>query len=128
MSWRAGFSLFVVCKNSNVMHVLFYPSDYFSSFLCSFLFDPPYAALKKQFLIDLATAENTYLGPWLLIGDFNVILHSYEKRGGLFFGSTSTSSGFHTLSTVKGLLTLVLKGKYSFGSMVDMVGRTFKVN
>jgi hypothetical protein len=44
------------------------------------VYGPQGAADKVQFLTELAERRSLCPGPWLLIGDFNMILHTSEKN------------------------------------------------
>lgn len=41
LSWRAGCPLSFVCKYMNAIHVVYYPNNPHSAFLCSFVYGPP---------------------------------------------------------------------------------------
>lgn len=37
--------------------------------------------VRRQLWADLTMLETTYIGPWMFVGDFNVVLGAHEKRG-----------------------------------------------
>lgn len=106
LSWRAGCTPSILCKNSNMIHVLMYPNVPCISFLCSFIYGRPYNSLKKQFWDNLIHVGHSYSGPWLLIGDFNAIMSSNSKQGGKLYDSSSKPSNFKLLFQTHGLSDL----------------------
>lgn len=38
--------------------------------------------LRRDLWLELSSLQQSYPGPWLFLGDFNVVLGAYEKRGG----------------------------------------------
>lgn len=114
-AWRRGISIDVISYSANIMSVLFYPSDPLQTFLCSFIYAPRISTHKQAFWDYLIQIGTTSHEPWLLIGDFNAILHNHEKRGGSVHGASSSHSGFKTTIDSLGMIDLgIFRYKYTW--------------
>ncbi len=73
--------------------------------MLSAIYVPPIAHLRNVFWESLNKTGQSFCGPWLCIGDFNVLLSQSDKRGGRPFASSSTNI-FGSLISDHGLIDL----------------------
>lgn len=106
-------SVDVISSSSNIINLLLYPCDPHRRFLCSFENGPPIMSTKQSFWNALLQIGSAQQGSWLLVGDFNYILHSHENRGGSLRGSSFAHTGFQNTLDSLGLLDLGFSG-YKF--------------
>ncbi|GLT69224.1 hypothetical protein SLA2020_413920 [Shorea laevis] len=78
--------------NSHQISFLVYSNPASSPWLVSCAHAPSTGADRSSFWSLLESTGNRFQGPWILIGDFNAILSSAEKKGGRNFGSPSHNS------------------------------------
>jgi endonuclease/exonuclease/phosphatase family metal-dependent hydrolase len=64
---------------------------------------------KLAFWDSMCSVGNSYIGPWLCIGDFNMILDQSEKTGGRPYACSSTDP-FHNFINGFGLIDLGFSG------------------
>lgn len=57
-----------------------------------YIYGPPYNSQKPAFWDSLEKVLSTFSGPWIGLGDYNCLLSSVDKKGGLSFASSSSSS------------------------------------
>jgi exonuclease III len=65
--------------------------------------------ILPQFWENMMQLGSTFNGPWLCIGDFNMILSQQDKMGGLLYASSSTDY-FHEFVNSFGLVDLGFTG------------------
>ncbi|XP_059444796.1 uncharacterized protein LOC132176566 [Corylus avellana] len=89
VTWKPGFSLEPIYLDQNQIscRVVSDPSP--CSWLISCVYAPHSLQDRNTFWTNLTRVGSSFDGPWLLLGDFNAILSSADKRGGRSFGSPS---------------------------------------
>jgi hypothetical protein len=88
--WKMGVDLEVIFANKNVVVSLVYsdPSD--SVWMLISVHGPPYLAKRKKFWALMDEIISEFSGLWLLIGDLNSTMSSFEKSGGKQNGEVSS--------------------------------------
>lgn len=76
------------------------------SWLISFVHSPTLWNEKEKFWYDLEHSGNSFHGPWLCLGDFNVVIQQSEKWGGRPVSSCSTMNGMRHFLWQTGMLDL----------------------
>jgi hypothetical protein len=77
--------------------------------MLSCIYSSPYTFNKPQFWDNMMQLGTKFNGPWLCIGDFNMILSQQDKMGGLPYASSSTDY-FHEFVNSFGLVDLGFTG------------------
>jgi len=77
--------------------------------MLSCIYGSPYAFNKLQFWDNMMQLGANFTGPWLCIGNFNMILSQQDKMGGLPYASSSTDY-FHDFVNSYGLVDLGFTG------------------
>lgn len=75
----------------------------------SLVYGPPVLSLRPMFWTLLNEIEAAYCGPWLIVGDFNVVLNQSDKNRGNQVASSS-NGGFQNMIDFNGLLDLEFIG------------------
>jgi hypothetical protein len=91
VAWKMGTEIEPVFLNNHQISFLVYSDPPSSPWLASCVHAPYIWSSRRGFWQDLERVGLRFGGPWLLIGDFNAILSSAEKKGGRLFGSSSHS-------------------------------------
>jgi hypothetical protein len=89
VTWKLGFSSELLCLDQNHISCMVVSDPSPCSWLISCVYAPHTMQERNIFWANLTSLGSSFGGPWLLLGDFNAILSSVDKRGGRSFGSTS---------------------------------------
>jgi hypothetical protein len=109
VAWKMGTDIEPVFLNNHQISFLVYSDPTSSPWLASCVHAPYIWGLRRGFWQDLSRVGKRFGGPWMLIGDFNAILSSAEKKGGRLFGSSSHSL-FGNFVQENGLVDLGFSG------------------
>ncbi|PON94606.1 Endonuclease/exonuclease/phosphatase [Trema orientale] len=108
LAWKHGVDFEPLVVNKNQISNIVYSDPPSNPWLLSAVYGPPYMQEKPDFWNSLADVGRNFGGPWLIIGDLNVILMDSNRTGG--------SSNDHFLPFVRdlfhkcGLLTIQTMG------------------
>jgi hypothetical protein len=94
LAWRHGVDLVFCSSSTNILSAWCYSDPPDSPWLLSCIYGPPVHKNKVVFWESLMDVGKNFHGPWLCIGDFNMILSQSDKQGGLPYASSS-SNAFH---------------------------------
>jgi hypothetical protein len=89
IAWKHGVDIEPIQQDSNPISCLVYSDPPHSPWLLTCVYAPHTYQRCSDFWEFLSDMGNSFGGPWLLLGDFNLILSSVEKFGGRPFGSLS---------------------------------------
>ncbi|KAK9288102.1 hypothetical protein L1049_016549 [Liquidambar formosana] len=89
LGWRNGIEIEVITFNNFLINVLVYSAPPSSPWMFTVVYGPPSWQGKSSFLTQLDTIAKSFSGPWLCMGDFNLITSQADKRGGRPFASSS---------------------------------------
>jgi hypothetical protein len=89
LAWRLGVNLDCFSSNVNIINAWCYSDPPNKPWLLSCIYGPPAKINNSLFWDSLLSVRQDYLGPWLCIRDFNVILSQSEKYGGRPFACSS---------------------------------------
>lgn len=109
-SWRQAFDVEVISIKENVISLLVYLNPSHTPWLLSVVYGPTLWHQKAAFWTLLHSVAGAFGGPWLCLGDFNCLLASWEKHGGLPFASSSHYPLQHLMDAF-GLIDLGFKGQ-----------------
>lgn len=87
--WRMGLDVEIVNSGSNIISVLIYSDPTHCPWMLNMVYCPVKYSEKSKFWDDLTAVTESFLGPSIVIGDFNSILDQSEKFGGKPHASTS---------------------------------------
>jgi hypothetical protein len=80
--WKKGVELEVVHSDHQVISALIYSDPPSSTWLLNVIHGPLERKMRKGFWSFMESIIKAFSGPWLIIGDFNSICSSEDKRGG----------------------------------------------
>jgi exonuclease III len=80
--WKKGVELEVVHFDHQVISALIYSDPPSSTWLLNVIRGPPERKMRKGIWSFMESIIKAFSGPWLIIGDFNSICSSEDKRGG----------------------------------------------
>jgi len=109
LAWRTGVELECFITNVNIMTAWCYSDPVHSPWMLSCVYGSPYHQNRAQFWDNLRDIGANYLGAWLCIGDFNMILDQSEKVGGLPF-ACSSQDFFRDFMNTHGMVDLGFSG------------------
>lgn len=75
----------------------------------SMVYDPTNLSVRPQFWDYLNDIDKAYTGPWMMIGDFNVIISCANNRGGRRF-PTASRGGFQGVVDNNALIDIGFRG------------------
>lgn len=75
----------------------------------SMVYDPTNSSVRPQLWDYLNDIDKVYTGPWMMIGDFNVIISCANNRGGRRFATTSRG-GFQGVVDNNALIDIGFRG------------------
>ena len=87
VTWKQGFSLEPICLDQNQIFCRMVSDPSPCSWLISCIYAPHSPQDRNSFWPTLTSVGSSFEGPWFLLGDFNAILSSVDKKGGRSFGS-----------------------------------------
>ncbi|XP_050259924.1 uncharacterized protein LOC126704995 [Quercus robur] len=87
-----GVDLEIVYSDSNVIASLIYSDPERSPWMLFCVYGPPSRAKRKKFWVKVEDLAKYFSGPWAVMGDFNNIKGSKEKKGGRHVGESSVNS------------------------------------
>nr|POE54654.1 hypothetical protein CFP56_47295 [Quercus suber] len=90
--WRMGVDLEIVYSDSNVIASLIYSDPDRSPWMLFCVYGPPRRAKRKKIWAKVEELAKSFSGPWAVMGDFNSIKGSKEKKGGRHVGESSVNS------------------------------------
>jgi hypothetical protein len=93
----------------NIISVWCYSDPPHQPWILSCIYGPPYHNDKALFWESMCSIGNLYDGPWLCIGDFNMILNQSDKKGGRPF-ACSSNDPFQSFVHSQGLVDLGFSG------------------
>jgi hypothetical protein len=109
LCWKSGVDIEITSQNKNLINALIFSDPPFSPWMLSAIYVPPIAHLRNVFWESLNKTGQSFCGPRLCIGDFNVLLSQSDKRGGRPFASSYTNI-FGSLISDHGLIDLGFSG------------------
>lgn len=109
--WSDHVHLHVVVANSSLINCLVTNTALAnpSPWQLSLVYGPPIPSLRPEFWSDLNLVGDSFAGPWLIDGDFNVVLAQVDKMGGKPVASSSRG-GFRGMVDQNGLIDLGYRG------------------
>ncbi|KAF5446365.1 hypothetical protein F2P56_032000 [Juglans regia] len=87
--WRMGLDVEIVNSASNIISVLIYSDPAHCPWMLNIIYCLAKFSKKLKFWDDLTAVTKSFLGPSVIIGDFNSILNQSEKFDGKPYASTS---------------------------------------
>lgn len=81
--WKKSVKVEVLYSSNNVIHSFITNSNTNCSFHFSFMYGNPISQMRKRFWDTLNNLHQQNHKPWICTGDFNEILHAYDKNGGI---------------------------------------------
>jgi hypothetical protein len=109
LAWRHGVDLVCCSSSTNILSTWCYSDPPDSPWLLSCIYGPPVHKNKTMLWDSLLDVGKDFHGPWLCIGDFNMILSQSDKQGGKPFASSS-SDAFHGWLDSCGMIYLGFSG------------------
>jgi hypothetical protein len=106
---RYGVDLECCSSSTNILFAWCYSDPPNTPWLLSCIYGPPIHKDKTMFWDSLLDVGRDFNGPWLCIGDFNMILSQSDKQGGRPYASSS-SNAFHGLLDSCGMIDLGFSG------------------
>lgn len=103
LTWKTGVELECFLTTVNTITVWCYSDPSNNPWILSCIYGPPYRSHRDRFWDQIMKIGENYSGPWLCIGDFNMILDQSEKLGGLLYASSSKDS-FRTFMNTFGMV------------------------
>lgn len=70
-------------STNNLINCLVFTNNDSPPWKLTFVYSPPNCASKHGFWDSLDAIGRSFEGPWMIIGDFNAVLNSADKLGGL---------------------------------------------
>lgn len=101
-AWRVGFDFDLLFINHCIIHILVKSDSIVHPWLCTFVYASNLLEEEVAFWDKLSKLGSDWQGPWLVIGDFNMVLSQVEKHGG-WLVRTSASTGLSHLVACHGL-------------------------
>jgi hypothetical protein len=98
-----------ISTSVNIINVWCYSDPPNTSWLLSCIYGPPEKQFKSVFWDSLLDVGLGYHGPWLCIGDFNMIMSQSEKFGGKPY-ACSSNDVFHAFLDSFGMIDLGFSG------------------
>jgi hypothetical protein len=92
LSWKQGVIADLVCASVNMISVIIFSDPPHKPWMLTGIYGPPYNSQKPAFWDSLEKVLSTFSGPWIGLGDYNYLLSNADKKGGVFFASSSSSS------------------------------------
>ena len=80
--WSNPGNIQVLVHNKNFLHCCIDQNVVGKLWYLTFIQGPPYPHEKNLFWNSITKLGKNQKGPWMIIGDFNVVLEKYEKWGG----------------------------------------------
>lgn len=105
LAWRDGFVFDVPFMDHSIIHIVIKSDPVSQPWCCSFVYVPNLVEEKVVFWDNLAELGGQCSGPWMLLGDFNMVQSSVEQSGGRPVRPAS-SFGLSHLCKVHGLIDL----------------------
>jgi hypothetical protein len=105
LAWKVGVDLECFQTNVNTISAWCYSDPPNHPWMLSCIYGSPYAFNKSQFWDNMSKLGENFNGPWLCIGDFNMILSQQDKMGGLPYASSSMDF-FHDFVNTNGMVDL----------------------
>lgn len=96
-------------SNSNLINALVFSDKDELPWQFTRVYGPPIPSLRRFFWHALYDVASAFIGPWLLLGDFNTVLVQVDKSKGRPIASSS-SGGLNGLITEFGFLDLGFNG------------------
>lgn len=92
LMWTNNVNMKVVSANTYMINCLIFDDIRTSPWQFTPIYGPPIPSLRPYFLDYLSTVGATFQGPWLVTGDFNMVLNQAENLGGRPVGGPSRGS------------------------------------
>jgi hypothetical protein len=105
LEWHNGVDLKCILTFVNSTNVWCYSDPPNNPWLLSCIYGPPIHKNKSGFWDSPLDVGKGFVGPWLFIGDFNMILSQYEKFGGRPY-ACSSNDPFHNFLDSFGMIDL----------------------
>lgn len=109
LCWNNNIDLKVVVANNFLINCMVFDDPITSSWQFTAIYGPPTHCLRAEFWDSKTRIGATFSGPWIVIGDFNMILDQADKNGGRLV-STSSTGGLRKFIDDNGLIDLGFKG------------------
>lgn len=88
--WKINVDVRIFVFNSNLINALFFSDKDELPWQFTGVYDPPILSWRRFFLHVVYDVASNFIGPWLLLGDFNTVLVKADKfEGRLIAFSTS---------------------------------------
>ena len=92
MFWRMGVDLEIVYSDRNIIASLIYSDPEKSPRMLFCVYGPPRRAKRKKIWAKVEDLTKSFLGPWAVMGDFNSIKGSKEKKGRWHVGESPVNN------------------------------------
>ena len=109
LAWRHGVDFECISTSVNIINVWCYSDPPNKPWLLSCIYGPPTNHNKPMFWDSLLDVGVGYNGPWMCIGDFNMILSQSEKLGSRPY-ACSSNDAFHGFVNSYGMIDLSFAG------------------
>lgn len=103
LAWKSNFNLNIVCSSSNFINCLVFTNVDIPPWKLTLVYGPPTRTMRQGFWDSLDEIDQSFKGPWLIIGDFNEVLNGVDKQGGMPVAGPSRA-GLRKLITVHELI------------------------
>lgn len=81
--WNATVLVDILAIHPQMVHMKVCSEINSSSFLCTVVYASPQQTKRKDLWYNLDVMENSISESWLIVGDFNSVLHDSERVGGV---------------------------------------------
>jgi hypothetical protein len=120
LAWRHGVVLECFLTSVNIISVWCYSDPPHQPWILSCIYGPPYHRDKSLFWDNMCSIGDLYDGPWLCIGDFNMILDQNDKKVDVLL-PVLPMIHFNPLSIIRVWLILVFLEIHIPGLITEMV-------
>jgi hypothetical protein len=109
LAWRHGVDIKCFSVSVNKINAWCFSDPPNSPWFLSYIYGPPEKQYKSMFWESLLDEGLGYSGPWMCLGDFNVIMSQTEKFGGRPY-ACSSNDAFHCFMDSLGMIDLGFSG------------------
>lgn len=112
LAWKTNFNIKIVVASLYFVNYHVFDGVVPLPWQFTLVYGPPTYSMRRAFWDSLDEIGSSFNGPWMMIGDFNVVLHSADKIGGQPVAS-SNNGGLHIVINNNGLIDMGYEG-YAF--------------
>lgn len=89
LMWNSDINLQVILINAHCLNCLVFEANNSYSWQFIVVYGPPALFARPLFFDCLRVIGDAFMGSWMLVGDFNIVLNPCDKHGGRVVGSSS---------------------------------------